>query len=211
MPRTSFSSSSGSTRERQRSTVFDLEITEKKHGLLIFRATGAQAERVFANESGGQRWQRVPKTEKRGRVQTSTVTCAVLAEPTITQLRLEDRDLEYQTCRSSGSGGQNVNKVESAVQLTHKPTGLMVRCESERSQHQNRATALALLRARLWEAQKERENASRASDRRQQVGTGMRGDKARTYRVQDGIVTDHRTGKKARLDRVLKGHLEDLH
>jgi len=126
------------------------------------------------------------------------------------QLHIDPRDLDWTTCRASGSGGQNVNKVESAVQLTYKPTGLMVRCESERSQKQNRATALALLRARLWEAQCSREAAARAQDRKQQVGTGERSDKSRTYRFQDGIVTDHRTGKKARLERILKGHLEDL-
>lgn len=191
-------------------TVFDLEVTERSPGLLVFRASGPGAANRFANEPGGHRWQRVSPTEKRGRVHTSTITVAVLPEPTEVQVRLDPRDLEFQTCRSSGSGGQKVNKTESAVQLTHLPTGLMVRVENERSQHQNRATALALLRARLWAAQQEQQAASRAQDRRAQVGSGMRGDKVRTYRVQDDIVTDHRTGRKARMDRIAKGHLEDL-
>lgn len=192
------------------STVFDLEVTEESPGLLVFRVTGAEAEKVFANESGGQRWQHVPAHDKRGRVQTSTVTVCTLPEPSHMQLCINDRDLEWRTCRSSGAGGQKVNKTESAVQLTYKPTGLTVRVENERSQHQNRATALSLLRARLWGSQKEQEATARDANRRQQLGQGSRGDKARTYRVQDGIVTDHRTGKKARLDRILKGHLEDL-
>ena len=136
---------------------------------------------------------------------TSTVTVAVLAEPSEAQLRLDPRDLVFQATRGSGPGGQNRNKVETAVQLTHKPTGVMVRCESERSQHQNRATALALLRARLWQAERDRQTASRALDRRQQVGSGMRGDKRRTIRCQDGIVTDHVTGKRWNLRDYLRG------
>jgi peptide chain release factor 1 len=147
----------------------------------------------------------VPPNEKRGRVHTSTVTVAVLAEPTEVQVRLDERDLEYQTCRSSGAGGQKVNKTDSAVQLTHKPTGLMVRVETERSQHQNRATALALLRARLWEAEQEKVNAARAHNRRIQLGSGMRGDKRRTIRVQDGQVNDHVTGQAWQLKAYLRG------
>ena len=167
--------------------------------------TGPEAARIFANETGGHRWQRVPPTEKRGRVQSSTVTVAVLSEPTELQVRLDPRDLEFQTCRSSGSGGQKVNKTESAVQLKHLPTGLMVKVQNERSQHQNRATALALLRTRLWDAHQAQESASRAQDRKQQVGSGQRGDKVRTYRTQDDQVTDHRTGVKSRLSRWYNG------
>ena len=136
-------------------------------------------------------------------MQTSTVT--VLAEPTDVQVRLDDRDLEYRTCRASGAGGQKVNKTDSAVQLTHRPTGLMVRVETERSQHQNRATALALLRARLWQAEREARDAARASDRRTQVGSGMRGDKRRTIAVQRGTVVDHVNGRSWNLRDYLRG------
>ena len=138
-------------------------------------------------------------------MQTSTVTVAVLAEPTDVQVRLDDRDLEYRTCRASGAGGQKVNKTDSAVQLTHRPTGLMVRVETERSQHQNRATALALLRARLWQAEREARDAARASDRRTQVGSGMRGDKRRTIAVQRGTVVDHVNGRSWNLRDYLRG------
>lgn len=147
----------------------------------------------------------MPPNEKRGRVQTSTVTVAVLAEPTEVQVRLDDRDLEILTCRSSGAGGQNVNKTETAVQVRHIPTGLMVRCENERSQKQNRETALALLRARLWEAEQNKVNAARAHNRRIQLGSGMRGDKRRTIRVQDGQVNDHITGRVWQLKPYLRG------
>lgn len=186
-------------------TGFDLELIEQRSGIIVFRALGNAATQFFANESGGHRWQRIPATEKRGRVHTSTVTVAVLPEPTEAQIRIEPKDLEYQACRGSGAGGQHRNVTDSAVQLTHLPTGLMVRVETERSQHQNRATALALLRLRLWEAQQERLNASRAADRKQQVGVGARGDKRRTIRCQDGQVNDHITGRRWNLKEYLRG------
>jgi peptide chain release factor 1 len=177
---------------------------------MVFRVTGKGAVAAFKNESGGHRHQRVPPNEKRGRVQTSTVTVAVLPIPTAVEVRLDDRDLDYKVCRSGGPGGQAVNKVNSAVQLTHLPTGLMVRCEGERSQLQNRETALSILRAKLFEAAKVTSNAARNGERRAQVGSGQRGDKTVTYRWTDRIVTHHGTGKKASLDRVLRGFLEDL-
>jgi peptide chain release factor 1 len=187
-------------------TVFEpLDLIEARPGFLVFRAIGPRTEALFQDEAGGHRWQRVPPNEKRGRVHTSTVTVAVLPEPTDVQVKLDERDLEYQTCRASGAGGQKVNKTDSAVQLTHKPTGLMVRVETERSQHQNRATALALLRARLWEAEREKVVTARANDRRTQVGTGMRGDKRRTIRAQDGQVHDHPTGRRWNIKEYLRG------
>ena len=130
---------------------------------------------------------------------------AVLHEPTDVQIRLDDRDLDYRTCRASGAGGQKVNKTDSTVQLTHRPTGLMVRVETERSQHQNRATALALLRARLWQSQHDSQAAARADDRRAQVGSGMRGDKRRTVAVQRGTVVDHVTGRSWSVRDYLRG------
>ena len=129
-------------------------------------------------------------------MQTSTVTVAVMPEPTELQLRLDPGDLEFSTCRGSGAGGQKRNKTESAVVILHVPTGLQVRCETERSQHQNRATALALLRTRLWEAERSRSAGDLAQLRRQQVGSGMRGDKRRTVAVQRDEVVDHVTGRR---------------
>jgi peptide chain release factor 1 len=163
---------------------------------LSFRAAGAGAEEAFRDEAGGHRWRRVPPGERRGRVHTSTITVAVLPEPAAAELRLEPGDLSWATCRGSGPGGQNRNKTETAVIVTHRPTGLTVRCESERSQHQNREIALALLRARLWQAESERRLGARAAQRRAQVGSGMRGDKRRTVRCQDGEVADHVTGQR---------------
>jgi peptide chain release factor 1 len=156
---------------------------------------GAGAAEAFRDEAGGHRWQRVPPNEKRGRVHTSTITVAVLPEPTLVELRLAPRDVERVTCRGSGPGGQNRNKTETCVVLKHRPTGLTVRCESERSQLQNEETALALLRTRLLAAETERRTAARDRDRRQQMGSGMRGDKRRTIRCQDGTVVDHPTGR----------------
>jgi peptide chain release factor 1 len=187
--------SSRSTSGLRAGGVFDHELVEYLPGLAVCRFTGKRAEETFKDEAGGHRWQRTPPTEKRGRVHTSTVTVAVLPEPTEAQVRLNERDLGWKTCRSSGAGGQNVNKTDSAVQLTHLPTGLMVRCETERSQLQNRATALSLLRARLWAAENERVVGDRAALRHAQVGSGQRGDKRRTIRVQDDQVNDHISGK----------------
>jgi peptide chain release factor 1 len=186
-------------------TGFEIDLVEASPGLIVFRALGPRADAFFADEAGGHRWQRVPPNEKRGRVHTSTVTVAVLPEPTEVEVRLAARDLRVQTCRASGAGGQKVNKTDSAVQVTHLPTGTMVRVETERSKHQNEATAFALLRARLWQAEKTRLDAARARDRRGQLGSGMRGDKRRTIRVQDGQVADHVTGRRWNLKEYLRG------
>lgn len=181
-------------------------MTEEQSGLVVFQVSGPGAEEAFRDEAGGHRWQRVPPTEKRGRVHSSTITVAVLPEPSATEVVLAPRDLEWSYCTGSGPGGQHRNKTETAVQLRHRPTGTMVRCETERSKLQNQATALALLRARLWQAAHERATASRAAERRRQVGTGMRGDKRRTVREQDGVVTDHATGRQWSLREYLRGN-----
>lgn len=178
--------------------LFDAEIIEERPGLLVFRVSGAEADRTFENEAGGHRWQRIPPTERNGRVQTSTVTVAVLQEPTETQVVIRDGDLEWSICRGSGAGGQHRNVTDSAVQLRHKPSGLVVRCESERSQHRNKASALSVLRSRLWAMENSRRLGAVAENRKRQVGSGMRGDKRRTIRVRDGAVNDHITGRKWR-------------
>jgi peptide chain release factor 1 len=172
----------------------------------VFRALGAAAEAQFRDEPGGHRWQRVPPNEKHGRVHTSTITVAVLPEPAEAQIHLDERDLEWSMCLGTGSGGQKRNKTASTVLLTHRPSGLQVRCESSRSQHHNRATALALLRARLWARAQGRLDEERADQRRRQVGSGMRGDKRRTIRAQDDSVVDHLTGRRFSLRDYVRGN-----
>jgi peptide chain release factor 1 len=171
----------------------------------VLRASGKDVHATFAHEAGGHRWQRVPPNDKRGRVHTSTVTVAVLEEPSEIAVRLDPADLDISTCRASGSGGQHVQKTDSAVQIHHLPTGLVVRCETERSQSYNKATALAILRARLHERRLGEANAQRADDRRRQIGSGQRGDKRRTIAVQRDSVIDHLTGRTWRFEDYVRG------
>lgn len=173
--------------------------------MLTFRAEGRDVDATFKDEPGGHRWQRIPPTEKRGRVQTSTITVAVLDDAQRVDVAINDVDLVWRTCRGSGNGGQNRNKRDTAVQLTHVPTGIQVRCEAERQQHQNRVRALEMLRERLVELARRERGSARDSERHRQVGTGMRGDKRRTIRVQDGQVNDHVTGRHWELKRYLRG------
>ena len=187
-----------------------MELVEDRPGIIVLRVSGKNAAKLFQHESGGHRFQRVPPTEKRGRVQTSTVTVATLGVPSDNDLVIADKDLRWSFCRSGGSGGQHVNKTESAVQLLHVPTGVQIRCESERSQTQNKITALAVLRARIWEAQQEKAAKGRAQDRKQQVGSGMRADKTVTIALQRDQVTHHVTGKTMSATRYLKGFLNEL-
>ncbi len=186
------------------------EIIEERPGLLVFEARGRRAVEVFAGETGGHRWQRVPPTERRGRRHTSTVTVAVLPLEVRSDVVIGERDIEWQATRGSGKGGQHRNKTSSAVQMRHLPSGITVRVEAERSQHQNRATALRILSARLSALAQGTATSERAQTRRGQVGTGQRGDKIRTVRTQDDSVVDHRTNKRTSFSRYRRGHLEDF-
>ncbi len=201
-PRRSSGSSSVSTSAEHSRGVFDLELVEKLPSLIAFRVSGPGAKEAFAEEAGGHRWQRVPPNEKRGRVHTSTVTVAVLAEPTAAEIEIPDADLEITTTRGSGPGGQHRNKTETCVVIRHRPTGITV---TERSQSRNREIGMALLRARVWELERRRADRERDARRRAQVGSGMRGDKRRTIRFQDGRVTDHPTGRRWLLREYLRG------
>lgn len=163
---------------------------------------------AFQHEAGGHRWQRIPPNDKRGRMQTSTVTVAVMEEPPASLLVIRPQDLEWAFSRGSGAGGQHRNKTESAVDLTHRPSGVVVHCESERSQLQNKAIALSMLRARLWEDQQSKARAAQNGARRQQLGSGARGDKSWTVRTQDDTVTYGGTGQKFRLRAYLAGDYE---
>lgn len=184
--------------------VFSLEIIDERPGLSILKITG-QDLNIFNNESGGHRFQRIPPNEKRGRVHTSTITIAVLPEPTSIELTINDKDLEWNYVRGSGAGGQARNKTSNCVMLKYKPTGLVIRCESERSQHYNKISALATLRARLWAERRSNQAQGRDASRKAQMGSGMRGDKRRTIRQQDGIVKDHLTGKTWSFENYRRG------
>ncbi len=171
-------------------------------------------DRIYSrlkHERGVHRVQRVPATESQGRIHTSTVTVAVLPEAEEIDLRIEPRDLRIDVFRSSGPGGQSVNTTDSAVRITHIPTGCVVQCQDEKSQHKNKAKALKVLRARLLEQEQARAADERASERREQVGTAERAEKIRTYNYPQSRVTDHRAGITVhRLEAVVEGDLDEL-
>src|SRR5215469_3190252 len=178
---------------------------------IIFGVTGSDVYKRLKYESGVHRVQRVPATEAQGRVHTSTATVAVLPEAEEVDLEIKPEDLEINVCRASGKGGQGVNTTDSAVQIQHKPSGLIVRCADERSQQKNKAKALTVLRSRLLEAKIEEENAKYAANRKQQVGTGERNEKIRTYNFPQNRVTDHRIELTLyNLANVIEGEMDPL-
>ncbi len=169
---------------------------------------------VFARlkfESGVHRVQRVPETENQGRVHTSAATIAVLPEAEEVDIQIDTKDLRIDVYRAQGAGGQHVNKTESAVRITHLPTNIVVTCQDDKSQHKNRATAMKVLRARLYEAQREQLDSERSASRKSQVGSGDRSERIRTYNFPQGRVTDHRINLTLyKLDRVMDGELDEL-
>lgn len=172
------------------------------------RIKGQEVYNKLKQEAGVHRVQRIPKTERYGRIHTSTATIAVLPQISAQNVQISPEDIEWDFFRASGAGGQYVNKTSSAVRLTHKPTGIAVTCQQERSQGQNRETALQLLRAKLWKAQQTKA-AQTIGDARSKIGRGMRAEKIRTYNFPQNRVTDHRLNKKWKiLDRILDGELD---
>ncbi len=187
----------------------DTELGGVKELVMTLEGEGVYARLKY--ESGVHRVQRVPETESGGRIHTSTVTVAVLPEAEEVDFELNPADIEMQVYRSSGAGGQHVNKTSSAVRLIHHPTGTVVECQQERSQFQNRAKAMQLLRSRLYEAELRRRDEAVTSERRSQVGTGMRNERIRTHHLPPGRVTDHRIGRTLyKLDAVMDGDLDEI-
>lgn len=178
---------------------------------ISFSVEGDGAYSRFKFESGVHRVQRVPVTESQGRIQTSTVTVAVLPEAEEVEIEISPVDIRMESCKSSGAGGQHINKTESAVRLTHLPTGIVVECQEERSQFKNRDKALKMLRARLYDIKQREQSEQIAGERRAQVGTGDRSERIRTYNYPQNRVTDHRIGLTLyQLEKMLNGDIAEL-
>ncbi len=178
---------------------------------ISFSVEGEGAYSRLKYESGVHRVQRVPETESQGRIHTSTVTVAVLAEADEVELEIAPTDLKIDVFRASGAGGQHINKTESAVRITHLPTGVVVECQDERSQHKNKDRAMKILRSRLYDALMQEQNDKIASERKSQVGTGNRSERIRTYNFPESRVTDHRIGLTLyRLEYILNGDLDEI-
>ena len=178
---------------------------------ISFSVEGEGAYSRLKYESGVHRVQRVPETESQGRIHTSTVTVAVLAEADEVELEISPTDLKIDVFRASGAGGQHINKTESAVRITHLPTGVVVECQDERSQHKNKDKAMKILRSRLYEALMQEQNDKIASERKSQVGTGNRSERIRTYNFPESRVTDHRIGLTLyKLEYILNGSLDEI-
>ncbi|HNX14855.1 MAG TPA: peptide chain release factor 1 [Oscillospiraceae bacterium] len=198
--------------KRFKTEVFSLNETELG-GIkeICFNVSGDRAYSRFKFESGVHRVQRVPETESSGRIHTSTVTVAVLAEAEDIEIEINPDDLQIDTYRSGGAGGQHVNKTESAIRITHLPTGTVVECQDERSQYKNKDRAMKILRSRILEQQQQKQTAEIAAERKSQVGSGDRSERIRTYNFPQGRVTDHRIGLTLyKIDAIMNGDLDEL-
>src|SRR2546422_184804 len=178
---------------------------------VVFAVKGRGAYSVFKWEAGTHRVQRVPETESQGRIHTSTATVAVMPEAEEVEVEMDPNDLKIDVYRSTGPGGQSVNTTDSAVRVTHVPTGIVVAMQDEKSQLQNKTKALRVLRARLYELERERQQAEQAAERRSQIGSGQRAEKIRTYNFPENRLTDHRVHLTVhRLDKILEGELDEF-
>jgi len=200
--------------ERRKFKTETLSTSENEAGgfkEVVFAVKGDGAFSVFKYEGGTHRVQRVPETESQGRIHTSTATVAVMPEAEDVEIDIEEKDLKIDVMRSTGPGGQSVNTTDSAVRITHVPTGIVVAMQDEKSQLQNRQKAMRVLRARLYEAERARQQAELSAARRLQIGTGERAEKIRTYNFPESRITDHRIKLTAhRLDQALQGELDEF-
>ena len=199
--------------QKWKCTVLDVSPSGGGYSYLSFAVKGQDVYSKMKFESGVHRVQRVPATESKGRVHTSTITVAVLPELDDIEVKINPADLRIDVYRASGAGGQHVNRTESAVRITHLPTGVVVACQSERSQIENRARAMNMLKSKLWQAMEEKRKAEEDSTRRSQVGTGERAEKIRTYNYPQNRITDHRIGLTLnKLDMIMAGGtLQEIH
>lgn len=198
-----------SIKDQQHGSVFSIELIDSRNGFVCFKVSGKTANTCFKNEAGGHRWQRVPPTEKKGRVQTSTITVAVIESVSSNEIRVNPEDLEWKFSRGTGPGGQHKNKTDTATQLTHRSSGIVVRCDG-RSQSTNKETALSVLRAKLKNAENNKRHNKTNNARQGQIGSGMRGDKRRTIRVRDNQVVDHILNKKVAYREYVRGDFSRL-
>lgn len=200
--------------ENNKWRIEELDRSEGKLGQIkeiVLKLTGKNSYKSLKYESGVHRVQRVPSTESSGRIHTSTATVAVLPQVSTQQMTINPSDIEFEAFRSGGAGGQNVNKVSTAVRLKHIPTGLTVTAQTERSQLQNRENAMTLLRSRLWEVENQKKVGNLSEQRSSQVGTGDRSEKIRTYNFPQNRITDHRIGKSwHNLEKILEGDLSPI-
>ena len=200
--------------ERRGFSVEQLEVSGNEAGgfkEIVFAVKGDGAFSVFKWEGGTHRVQRVPETESQGRIHTSTSTVAAMPEAEEVEVEIDPNELKIDVYRSTGPGGQSVNTTDSAVRVTHLPTGIVVSMQDEKSQLQNKTKALRVLRARLYEAERERQQSEQAETRRSQIGSGQRAEKIRTYNFPENRVTDHRVHLTVhRLDKILEGELDEF-
>ncbi len=199
--------------QRMSWTIEPLHTAEAEQGgykEVVFAMRGENVFHYMQFESGGHRVQRVPETEAKGRVHTSAATVAVLPEVEDVEVHSDEKDLRIDTYRSSGAGGQHVNKTDSAVRITHLPTNTVVACQDERSQHKNKARAMKMLRSRLYDAQQRAQQEARSQHRKEQVGSGDRSERIRTYNFPQDRLTDHRLQKNFSLTQIMEGRLDPV-